>query len=236
MSESSPRSTKWLTSLRTGIKALVQRHRAWGESQKWLLVSYFSLMNILTIFAGIYAVTWTPVSVFLVVAHPAPHAGSGASESITLSPGLRSALGLTLLFALIVAGMVGGLMRALFRDGMFSNRWAIGALMPAFLALFVWLTHVIRQASVEMPLNNGDNLLVLGYFGAWLLIVGYVAKVPWNEFRDRCATWATEKWPFLVVPAHGDTKPADGVTPSEQPVPSPRSPVDGNVDLRHPER
>jgi hypothetical protein len=70
----------------------------------------------------------------------------------------------------------------------------MAAFMPALLELLVWLGYVVRHASSLITAAGGDNLMIIAYLTAWLLPIGYAAKVPWDEFRDRCASHVERQW------------------------------------------
>lgn len=47
----------------------------------------------------------------------------------------------------------------------------------------------LAAPSGDWPSDNWWNGLVIGFLAAWVLVIGYLSKQPWDEARDR---WAEE--------------------------------------------
>ena len=167
--------------------------RAWNEQPR-VQTGWAVGVNLFVIFVGFYLMIWAPVMALLIALHLSRHTGVGAQEVVMLGGGAKAALACVLVATLMLSGALAGFMRALFRGGMFDRTWVMAAFMPAVLALLVWLGSVIRQATQLVAATGGDNVLVVAYLAAWLLPIGYAAKVPWDEFRDRCAAVAERRW------------------------------------------
>ena len=167
--------------------------KAWNE-HPWAKTGWAAAVNLFLIFFGFYLMIWAPVTGLLIALRLSRHTGAGAAEVVILGGGAKAALACVLVATLLLSGVLAGFMRALFRGGMLDRTWVMAAFMPAVLALLVWLGSVIRQASQLVSATGGDNVLVIAYLAAWLLPIGYAAKVPWDEFRDRCAGVVERRW------------------------------------------
>ena len=167
--------------------------RTWNEHPR-AQAGWVAAVNLFVIFCGFYLMIWAPVMALLVALRLSRHTGMGTQEVVTLGGGGKAALSCVLVATLVLSGALAGFMRALFRGGLFDRTWVMAAFMPVVLALLVWLGAVIRQATQLVSATGGDNVLVIAYLAAWLLPIGYAAKVPWDEFRDRCAAVVERRW------------------------------------------
>ncbi len=167
--------------------------KAWNAHPR-AQIGWAAAVNLFVIFCGFYLMIWAPVVALLIALRLSRHTGAGAQEVVILGGGAKAALACVLILTLLLSGALAGFMRALFRGGLFDRTWVMAAFMPAVLALLVWLGSVLRQATQLVSATGGDNVLVVAYLAAWLLPIGYVAKVPWDEFRDRCAGVVEKRW------------------------------------------
>ena len=175
------------------MRNLIHLLRAWN-AHPHAQTAWAAAVNLFVIFLGFYLMVWAPVTGLLIALRLSRHTGAGAQEVVMLGGGAKAALACVLIATLLLSGALAGFMRALFRGGMLDRTWVMVAFMPAVLALLVWLGSVIRQATQLASATSGDNVLVVAYLAAWLLPIGYAAKVPWDEFRDRCAGVVERLW------------------------------------------
>ena len=176
------------------MRAPLPSFRRWCDARPWTRIAWAATVNVCVIFYGFYMLTWAPVATLVACLKLSRHVGHGSSETVLLGLGAKVAMGLVVVAALLLSSALAGFMRALFRGGMFDRAWVMAAFMPALVGLLIWVGYVVRHASSLIATAGGDNLLIVAFLTAWLLPLGYAAKVPWDEFRDRCASYVEQKW------------------------------------------
>lgn len=119
---------------------------------------------------------------------------SDGTHLLLISDRLKIVMATSLFIEAIFAGVLGGLMRSLFRGGMFDRLWLMLLCFAAFATVFLYSGSVVTEVTEALASVGADKPLVAMFLSGWLLLLGYTIKVPWDEFRDRCAGFFDRVW------------------------------------------
>jgi hypothetical protein len=178
--------------MKSGSAALAA-YREWAQSTVWFHRPCLYVLNILFIAIGFAFIVEIPVEVLLNVTKKAGRTLPNGKQVLMLTTSMKIAMGISLVMVAAISGGLAGLMRSLYRGGIYDNWWSLLGSFVAFATLVLYIGHVIRQITNALGSVSGDVSLVIAFLTAWLLLLGYAAKVPWDEFRDRCAAYCEGK-------------------------------------------
>jgi len=179
--------------MESGIKARAA-YREWAQNTVWIDRPCLYVFNIILIAIGFAVIVHIPVQVLLVITKKAGSTLPNGKQVLTLTTSMKIAMGISLVVVAAISGALAGMMRSLYRGGIYDNWWSLLGSFVAFATLVLYIGHVIRQTTNALSSVSGDVSVVVAFLTAWLLLLGYVAKVPWDEFRDRCAAYFEAKW------------------------------------------
>jgi hypothetical protein len=169
-------------------------YREWAQNTVWFHRALFYALNIMVIAIGFAAIVEIPVEVLLIATKKAGQTPQNGRQFLSLTTSMKFAMCISLVLVAAISGGLAGLMRSLYRGGIYDNWWSLLGSFAAFAALVLYIGHVVRQITNALRSVDGDTSLIITFLTAWLLLLGYAAKVPWDEFRDRCAAYCEGKW------------------------------------------
>jgi len=169
-------------------------YRSWAQRTKLVHRPLYYILNGLIIAIGFGIIIQVPAEVLLIVSRKFGRVLPSGREVLLLTVRTKIVMVGSLVLVTIVSGALAGLVRALCRGGIYGNWWSLLGWFTLFGALFLYIGYVARQITGSLTTVTGDTPIVLTYLTAWLLLLGYVAKVPWDEYRDRCASFWERKW------------------------------------------
>ncbi|MBT2134491.1 hypothetical protein KK137_09115 [Croceibacterium sp. LX-88] len=82
---------------------------------------------------------------------------------------------------------IGGFARAFIRPEMVGPWWLLGVGCILFLGLPFLFDSIRNIATTLGAWDQGDNATIVAFLTFWILMIGYAAKVLWDELRDRVA-------------------------------------------------
>ncbi len=178
--------------MKSGSAALAA-YREWAQNTVWFHRPCLYVLNILFIAIGFAFIVEIPVEVLLNVTKKAGRTLPNGKQVLILTTSMKITMGISLVMVAAISAGLAGLMRSLYRGGIYDNWWSLLGSFLAFATLVLYIGHVIRQITNALSSVSGDVSLVIAFLTAWLLLLGYAAKVPWDEFRDRCAAYCEDK-------------------------------------------
>ncbi|MEG3085411.1 hypothetical protein U1707_17335 [Sphingomonas sp. PB2P12] len=176
------------------LKRMHEAYTEWVQQTKWVHRPLFLTVNAFMIAMGFMLIVFIPAVILLAVMHSSGIKNQNGTEFLSISVTLKVTLSICILFVAVVSGALAGLMRSLFRGGMFDIWWVMLSFFAASASLFIYVSFVVRQTTTALTSVGGDTPTVVAFLTGWLLLLGYTAKVPWDEFRDRCAALFDGKW------------------------------------------
>ncbi|MGN7161788.1 hypothetical protein [Sphingomonas sp. SAFR-052] len=191
------------------LKQLHEAYTAWVQRTKWVHRPMFIIINGFLIILGFIVIVYIPAVVLLGVMKASGFKAPDGSEALAISALLKATLAACIFFVAIVSGATAGLMRSLFRGGMFDLQWIMLAVFAASVSLFLYVSFAVRQITTALNTVGGDTPTIVAFLTGWLLLLGYTAKVPWDEFRDRCAALFDGKWELRQ---YWDQRPENATT------------------------
>lgn len=170
----------------------------WAQTTVWFHRPLFYVLNILFIAMGFAAIVEIPVEILLIITKKAGTTLPSGKQVLILTTQMKIVMGISLITVAAISGGLAGFMRSLYRGGIYDNWWSLLGSFVAFATLVLYIGHVIRQITTALSSVTGDVSLVVAFLTAWLLLLGYAAKVPWDELRDRCAAYCEAKSEFRL--------------------------------------
>ena len=167
--------------------------RAWFNRHPLLVRAAECGLHLLLIGGGMVLLLSAPIEVLLIVAKISEHSGEGADAAIRLGFGAKALMAATLGCMAVGSAMVAGFARHSLTT-LFTGRWTVLLPVAATFALLLWVSHVFRHAIGLIQAQRGDNWFIVVFLTAWVLLIGYVCKVPWDEARDRWRKVAEGFW------------------------------------------
>ena len=96
---------------------------------------------------------------------------------------------------IMVSAVLGAFQKRILRK---FGRWALLLWVAAAALFLLSVASVVSEVKEGLRLTLDDNAYVLAYLAAWLVVLGYLSKLPWDEARER--------WYESMTPAsEGDT-------------------------------
>lgn len=169
-------------------------YREWAQRTPWVHRPLLYVLNAMIIAIGFGVIVHIPTQVLVVISHNAGSKLPDGHEVLLLTVGMQVIMVASLVLVTAVSAALAGLMRSLYRGGIYDNWWSLLGSFAAFASLFLYIGHVVRQITGSLATVGGDTPMMVTYLTAWLLLLGYAAKVPWDEFRDRCASHCDRNW------------------------------------------
>ncbi len=176
------------------LKRMHEAYTEWVQQTKWVHRPLFLTVNAFLIALGFMVIVFIPAVFLLVVIHISGIKTQNETDFLSISVTLKISMAICIFIVAVVSGGLAGLMRSLFRGGMFDVWWLMLAFFAASASLFIYVSFVVRQTTIALISVGGDTPTVVAFLTGWLLLLGYTAKVPWDEFRDRCTALFDGKW------------------------------------------
>ncbi len=130
----------------------------------------------------LYPLLYLPVEFILTAMRHAIITGTGVEQVAILPVGWKVATFVMIFTMIAGSSVIGGLMRMAVEQ--VRNKCGILILVGLGGGLFAYLSSMVRGAIATLDVELGDHALVAGFLIAWLFVVGYVCKVPWDRARD----------------------------------------------------
>lgn len=207
------------------LNRAITSYREWTQRTPLVHRPLFYVLNALIIAIGFGVIVHIPTQVLVVISHKAGSELPDGQEVLLLTARMKVIMVGSLILVTVVSGALAGLMRSLYRGGIYDNWWSLLGSFAAFATLFLYIGHVVRQITGSLASVGGDTFMMITYLTAWLLLLGYAAKVPWDEFRDRCASYCDRNWDMRLywnnphAVRQRAAKPASGAAPVADPSP-----------------
>lgn len=140
-----------------------------NSSFVWMYVLYYAFFIVI------------PFELFLCGVSQSAQFGP-AGESITLLPWVKLMWAATIPAMFVLSAIAAGLQKWILSQ---FGRWSLlPGVAVAAIFLLAWAQKFADVAG-RLDRLRGDNALLAAFLGAWLMVIGYLSKLPWDEARDR---------------------------------------------------
>ena len=168
--------------LLTRLATLWSAPRRWATRHPWTdIVARFTVEAWL-ILLGTYLVLYLPMELLVGVSGNATRKGASGLP-VELSTASKWTLFASIVAVAISSAALAGFTRA-FLTRSVGNRWWALLFVVAGVTLPIGVGHMLRPLPTLSDVQVGDAPLIISYVAAYLLLVGYLSKVPWDHARD----------------------------------------------------
>jgi hypothetical protein len=169
--------------------------RARPAGRSWLTNFLLGMINLVAVAFGLITLISIPNAILLGALKAGRIVGQAPAQALVFDMWFKVICGIVAICALILSAFIAGFVRSLLRGGMFDRWWMMVFLLGCFVLLFAWIGQVVREVTTALPIGVGENYLIVAFLSLWLLAIGYVVKVPWDELRDRFCSLC-DRWPL----------------------------------------
>lgn len=177
------------------LRKLDAERRAWEA--RYPRTAKFALnLMLVGLYAFYHAVfVMVPVEIFTAGIDTSAPISPTPDKSVVLLPWVKVMWVATILAMFMVSAVLGAVQKRILRK---FGRWALLIWVAAAALFLLSVASVVSEVKEGLRLTLDDNAYVLAYLAAWLVVLGYLSKLPWDEARER--------WYESLIPAsEGDT-------------------------------
>ena len=177
------------------LRKLDAERRAW-EARCPRTAKFALNLLLVGLYAFYHAVfVMVPVEIFTAGIDASAPISPTPDKSVVLLPWVKVMWVATILAMFMVSAVLGAFQKRILRK---FGRWALLLWVAAAALFLLSVASVVSEVKEGLRLTLDDNAYVLAYLAAWLVVLGYLSKLPWDEARER--------WYESMTPAsEGDT-------------------------------
>lgn len=169
-----------------GFKAFRARSIAWSNKHPRSAKAVASAALVILLAMYHYAFVLVPLTIFEAGVRASAAASRSPDTALHLLPGVKLMWGGTVVILFALSAILAGMQKQVLS---IFGRWLLVVWAGASGSLLVSAGWVLRDVAARLDVKLEDNGLVIGFLAAWVLVIGYLSKQPWDEARDR---WAEE--------------------------------------------